>query len=274
VQLDGADKFFDPGERYAEFGKLHWKHTWANGVRQVDGGTALAASGNISYKDSQIGRTADLTLDEHGAVTGLVRIVMSGAPALYWRQRALELDDEDLHKEYDDAIREEFPESVEAKFDHFIGLTDTDHLLMAVVKVQGSLGTLTGHRVILPAGFFASTATRIFTGEKRQTPVDLHYPVYRADALNLTLPPNLKIESLPKNGDLAIPKEAIYTTRYAQSANKYTFTRTFVMGEAIFMPAEYSSLRDFYQKMGAKDEEQAVFTVVPTPAADQNGGRQ
>jgi hypothetical protein len=273
VQLNGADKFFDPGERYCEFGKLHWKHTIAQGVRQVDGGTQLANSGQISYKDSQIGRTADLTLDEHGNVTGMVRTVMSGAPALYWRQRALEVDDEELHHEFEQEVRDQFPGSVDAKLDHFIGLTDPEHLLMAVIKVEGTLGAATGHRVLLPASFFASNANRLFPDEKRETAVDLHYPLTRIDTVNLTLPATLKLESLPKPGDLSLPQAALYVARYGQKANVYSFARKFTLAEMIYKPEEYKDLRDFYQKMGAKDEEQAVFTLTPAATPSTGGGQ-
>jgi hypothetical protein len=270
VQLNGADLFLDPGERYAEFGKLHWKHTWASGVRQVDGGTAIVESGNINYKDSQVGRTATLKLDDHGAVSGWVRVVSSGAPALYWRQRALQVDDEELHQEYDKSIRDEYPAGVEVKLDHFIGLTDPAHLLMAVLKVEGTLGVSTGHRVLLPASFFSSNAEQLFTQQTRETPVDLHYPVTHLDSVTLTLPPTLKIESLPKDGELSLPKCAGYTAHYAQKENTYTFSRTFVLGVVLYTPGEYTGLRDFYQKMGVKDEEQAVLTV----AAPSAGGAQ
>jgi hypothetical protein len=170
VNLNGVETYFDPGQRYAEFGKLHWKHARAQGVRQVDGGTALAESAGIGYKDSQISRTADLSLDDHGELWGLIRVMMSGAPALYWRQRALEIDDEELHQEYDRSIREEFPGGVEVKLEHFLGLTDPEHLLMAVLKVSGSLGSSTGRRVILPASFFATDADRLFTAQGHGQP--------------------------------------------------------------------------------------------------------
>lgn len=31
VGINGKEAYFDPGERYCEFGKLQWEHTWAGG---------------------------------------------------------------------------------------------------------------------------------------------------------------------------------------------------------------------------------------------------
>jgi hypothetical protein len=96
VQLNGKDTFYDPGQRYAEFGKLHWKHAAVEGIRQVEGGgTTVAESAAIGYKDSMLSRTADIRLDEHGQLSGIIRVAMTGAPALYWRQRALAMDEQD-----------------------------------------------------------------------------------------------------------------------------------------------------------------------------------
>jgi hypothetical protein len=223
----------------------------------------------MGYKDNVLIRTADLKLDENGQLSGMIRVTMSGAPALYWRQRALEVDDEELHRQYDKAIRDQFPGGVEVKLQSFLGLTDPEHLLMAVLKVEGSMGTATGHRVILPASFFASDANRLFAAQKRETPVDLHYPISRKDTVNLTLPASLKIESLPKNGDLSLPKAAVYSVQYGQKANTYTYSRTFLLGVVLYLPNEYSGLRDFYEKMGAKDDEQAVLTMAPTAGGTQ-----
>jgi hypothetical protein len=37
----------------------------------------------------------------------------------------------------------------------------------------------------------------------------------------------------------------------------------------LYLPNEYSGLRDFYEKMGAKDDEQAVLTMAPTAGGTQ-----
>ncbi len=140
---------------------------------------------------------------------------------------------------------------------------------MAVLKVQGSLGTSTGRRVILPASFFASNNNRLFTEQTRETPIDLHYPLARKDTVNLTLPPVLRVESLPKDGDVTLPKCAMYSARYMQKESTLTATRTFVLGVSLYAPQEYSGLRDFYEKMGAKDDEQAVLTMAPTAGGTQ-----
>ncbi|HEY0786151.1 MAG TPA: DUF3857 domain-containing protein [Acidobacteriaceae bacterium] len=267
INLNGKDTWYDAGQRYAEFGKLHWKHTMARGVRQTEGGnTIIDGSAGVSYKDNQVSRVATLGLGEHGELTGNVRISMSGAPALHWRQRALEVDEEALRRDYEQSVRGDFPPGVEVKMDHFIGLTDPDHMLMAVLKVNGSVGSSTGRRILLPASFFASSATSLFPQQKRQNYVDLHYAVSRQDQVTIKLPAGVKVESLPQKGDFGLPQCAGYVTVYGEKDGVYSFVRKFVLAVALYKPEEYPALRDFYMKMGAKDQEQAVLTASGTTA--------
>ncbi|HZY72042.1 MAG TPA: DUF3857 domain-containing protein, partial [Edaphobacter sp.] len=49
VNINGQEKFFDPGSRFCAFGHLAWKHTQTTGLRQVEGGTAFADSPGEPY---------------------------------------------------------------------------------------------------------------------------------------------------------------------------------------------------------------------------------
>ena len=66
---------------------------------------------------------------------------MTGQEALAWRQAALEVDTAELKKRFDRDLGQIVPEGVEVHVDHFLGLDDPASLLMAVVKVTGTLGT-------------------------------------------------------------------------------------------------------------------------------------
>ena len=99
VPVNGKDMFFDPGERYCEFGKLHWIHSLSQGVRQVDGGTEIATTGSLAYTDTQIMRSADLTLESDCKLVGVIRITFTGNAALRWRQHILRTDEEQAKRD-------------------------------------------------------------------------------------------------------------------------------------------------------------------------------
>ena len=265
VSIGGKEVFLDPGERYCEFGKLHWKHTWVNGVRQVDGGTQIASTPGLSLEDNRVDRYAELTLDPDGKVHGIIRINMTGTDALRWRQVALRDDKEEAKKAFDDYLQPRMPPGVEAKTNHFIGLTEYKNPLMAQVDVSGSLGTSTGKRVFLPAVFFEGGAKPLFAQEKRENAVDLHYPYMVHDQFTLTLPPNLAAESVPKDSNVKFAPNADYIAKFAVNGNTYAYGRLMRLGNAFYTVTEYPQLRGFYQKANAEDQAQLVLQAGATP---------
>jgi len=119
VELGGKDVYLDPGQKMCPYGLLHWKHTLATGFRLSEKTAVIVTTPAGTYKDSIVQRLANLAIDETGGVKGVVRFVMSGQDALYWRQLALENDEEEVRKQFNESIQDEFPEGVKAAFDHF-----------------------------------------------------------------------------------------------------------------------------------------------------------
>jgi hypothetical protein len=195
-----------------------------------------------------------------------VRIVSTGAEALRWRQRALEEDQAELKREYDHSLEGHFPPGVEVTTDHFIGLEDPDHGLMALMKASGHLGSATSKRLLLPSSFFSTAESGLFVHARRDNPVDLRYPETLRDSVVIALPPGLKVESLPKDAEIPLPKNADYLIQYKPKEGTYSYARRFILANTLYSASEYPQLRDFYQKMKAKDEEQAVFTLAPVPS--------
>jgi hypothetical protein len=265
VVIGGKEIYFDPGQRYCEFGKLHWKHTWVQGVRQADNGTQIATTPGLTYQDNHVDRYADLTLDQDGKVHGVIRINMTGTMALTWRQAVLSSDQDEMKREFDHELRERMSPGVEVKTNHFVALTDYKHPLMVVVDVSGSFGTSTGKRVFVPAAFFEGGAKPLFAQERRESAVDLHYPYTEQDQFSMTLPPNLTPESVPKESRVIFGSNAQYVAKFVIKGNTYTYGRLVELANAFYTVTEYPQLRGFYQKTNAEDQAQLVLLNHPTP---------
>lgn len=275
VPIGGKDMYFDPGQRYCSFGKLHWKHTLATGVRQTDSGTAIANTPGVSYKDNSTLQIAQLKLDPEGKVNGVIRITYSGAEALYWRQAVLRTDEAEAKKDFEEELQTRVPPGVTVKTNHFIGLTDYTSLLMVQVDVSGSLGTSTGKRAFVPASFFEASTKPLFVHDKRENPIDLHYPFITKDQVSIEVPEGMTIESVPKDSEIPFPKQADYVSKYVPKGNTYNYGRLLILANCFFMPDEYATLRDFYQKFNAQDQQQVVLALgaVKAPVAVSGKGQ-
>jgi hypothetical protein len=267
VSIGGKEVYLDPGQRYCEFSKLHWKHTWTNGVRQTDNGTAIVSTPGMEYAANREDRYADLKLDADGTVHGQIRIAMFGVQALRWRQAALRSDEAEVKKEFEDDLQRQMPPGVQVKTNHFIELADSTTALMAMVDVSGSIGTATGKRVFLPAVFFEASAKPLFVQSKRENMVDLHYPRMIQDQVAIDLPANLGIESLPQKSEVKFLPFAVYASAFAVKDNQFQYGRHLLLGTPFYKADEYGQLRDFYQKLNTADQAQVVLKVGTTSAA-------
>jgi hypothetical protein len=270
VPVNGKEVFFDPGQRYCAFGKLGWKNSNSKGVRETDNGTVIAETPSATYSDTKIARTAILDLDGQGKITGIVRISLSGADAMRWRQRALETDETQLKKEFEDELQSEVPVGILVKTNHFLALTDYNSVLLAVMDVTGSMGTTTGKRVFLPSSFFQASVKPLFIHDKRQNPIEFDCPFDISDNVEINLPPTLTVESVPENVEIPYEKLAVYVVKYQKADGKYAEERRFILGNTYFPVEKYATLKDFYQKLNAQDQEQVMLNLIP-PAATLNG---
>ncbi len=261
VNVDGKEQFFDPGERFCTYGQLHWKHTLAGGLRQTDGGTDFGRSPAGMYTDSKTIRVANLTMDEQGQVTGVIRLGYTGVEALKWRQAALEADQTEVEKEMEDDLRGKLPGGLTVKLDKTFYLDDPSKQLVANFHVEGPLANVTSKRLFVPAEIFEANTRPKFTQAKREMPVYFHYPYQDVDQVSITYPSSVTVESLPKQDELTMMKLAAMRSDSQNKGNTLMITRSFAMAEIIFKPDEYDQLRAFYSKVDSKDQEPAILKV-------------
>jgi hypothetical protein len=260
----GKETYLDPGEKMCPFGLLLWSHSDATGVRQSASGNTLASSPLQVYTANAVTRFGDLTLDEHGAVSGGIRLVMDGQEALRWRQAALENDEPEVKKQFDQWLESLVPDGIEAHIDHILGLGQPDANLMAVVNVQGTLGTATSKRLLLPGFFFETRGSRPFVNQqKRQELVDMHYGEQVTDQVVYHLPAGLTVEGAPEDANIPWTGRAGFRTKTTVQPGQITVARTLSRAFTFLKADDYQDLRDFYQKMAATDKQQLVLTAAP-----------
>ena len=139
---------------------------------------------------------------------------MTGQAALRWRQAALRNDDAELKKQFDRELENIVPEGVEAHVDHFLAMDQPDSILLAVVKVKGSLGTATAKRLLLPGFFFDTRSHQPFVDEeKRLEPVDMHYADRVTNVITYHLPAGITVEGAPQDTNISWPGHALFMVK-------------------------------------------------------------
>jgi hypothetical protein len=272
VTINGKEVPVDPGKRFASFGELDWRHTMTAAMHQTDKGTTIVGMPAMPLKDAATLRVANLTIGRDGSVTGTARISMNGPEAVRWREMALENDEAEVKKQFNEELKGMMPDGVTAEFDHFLGLEDYHLQLMGTVKISGTIATPTGKRVFLPAMFFESHARHPFVAEeKRETAVDMQYGAVVQDDVTYELPEGFTVESAPVEASVPWAGHAAFRVKSEQGKNTITVTRVFARGFALLDPKDYSDLREYYQKVATADQQQLVLTTAAATAAKGNG---
>ena len=264
VKLGGKDVYLDPGQKMCPFGALHWKHTVATGFRLSEKTAVIATTPAGTFKDTTVQRVAIFGIDESGGLQGASRYIMTGQEALYWRQLALENDEEEVKKQFIESIQDEFPEGVQVDFDHFLNLDDSGSSLSSFVRISGNLGTVIGKHLLLPGLFFESRAKHPFVAQdKRLTPIDLHYARFEQDNVTVHLPPGYTVESSPQTPGVTWPNHAMLRIQSTVKDSSVDVVRVFACYFPLLAAKEYNDLHDFYLKVAAADQQQIVLSRTP-----------
>jgi Domain of Unknown Function with PDB structure (DUF3857)/Transglutaminase-like superfamily len=262
LSAGGKDIFLDPGEKMCPFQMVHWKHSGAGGVRQMDKGTGIAATPLLPYSANGTTRRAELTVNTDGSVAGKLQFGFTGQEALHWRQEALRVEDTVLKQEFDDWLKSQVPSGVQAQFVRFAKLDEPDSDLAAYATVTGTPGSATGKRLLLPGTFFSSTKTQVFIEQPNRTePVDMHYAEQVKDGVLYHLPAGFTVESMPQTASVPWPTYAVLQIKVTANGNDVTVTHTLARAFSFLGADDYGHLRDFYQKVATADQQPLVLAV-------------
>ncbi len=206
-------------------------------------------------------------MDQHGVVTGTVKMTFMGAPAVRWRHRSLGGDSTSLERELRVSVEHLLPADMDVKVGSIEKLDDYENPLTVNFNVKGAIGSSTGKRLLITGDIFETNSKPTFPHEKREISVYFQYPYIIQDAIRVNVPAGIKVESLPTSEKQQFQNFALYSMSTESTATSVTVRRNYTIGEIVFEPKNYAELRAFYNKMEAKDQESVVLLASPTEAA-------
>ncbi len=275
VNLDGKDAFFDPGSRYCAYKHLAWEHTFVQGLRQKDGGTAFEKTSGDGYAANRTMRVANLEVGANGETEGKIDLTYGGSAALHWRQVALRGDEESLKHELQTSLEEMVPKTLEVKVSSIKALEEYENPLIISYKVKGTIGTSAGKRLVVPADLFLADQKAAFPHEKRDIAVYFHYARMVQDALRINFHNGFVVEATPNVAKYDIPKTGIYNMAVTSTPTSFTTRRNFAFSDIFVMPTDYPKLRSFYSQFESNDQGSVVLkadaTGVPAKAGMAEG---
>ncbi len=267
IKLNGKDLYFDPGAAFTPFGLLTWSETGVQGLRlDKDGGswiqTALPPS-----SESQIARTAKLTLSsDTNDLEGKLTVTYTGLEAMYHRLDARDADEVTRKKFLEEAVKGQIPGTVEAELTNKPDWNSSELPLVAefAIRVSGWVSHA-GKRMVLPAGLFTAGEKRIFEHANRVHPIYFEYPFEKIDDVTIELPSGWLVGSVPpprtEDGHIVL-----YDLKVEDHKDTLHLTRKLIVDVLLLQQKYYMALRNFFQAVRAGDEEQIVLQPGTTTA--------
>jgi Domain of Unknown Function with PDB structure (DUF3857)/Transglutaminase-like superfamily len=260
VQLNGKDVFLDPGTKYCPYGVLNWRYSGLKGLRQSpEKGTQFAVSAPTDYKQAITVRVAKVALNDQGTVDGTVEIAFYGIEAMNWRREGGRTDEEGRKKLLEDELKRWLPGNSEITLLKQPQWEDTEQPLVAKFKISSPAAVRAGKRWLITPHIFEVNDKAVFPSAQRTNSIYFDYPTQEIDEVHLVLPPNTEVESLPPDDAVKL-EYAVYQNLQKQEAPNTVFARRdFINGGVLFPVTEYKSIKDFYDKVKAGDDQQIVL---------------
>ena len=192
---DGDDwHFFDPVDCETDTGLLPWDNEGQPALIAQDNKGLWETTPRTPAEKSRAKRTADLQLTEDGALSGTVRIEMTGQVASRPRYRYLFKTQTAIDKEAGDPVKARMP-SAEISDVTASGMDDVLKPFVLTYKVSvPNYAEQTGRRMFVQPGFFTKGDDPWFTAATRVYDICFNYAMIQEDEVSIKAPDGYSIE--------------------------------------------------------------------------------
>lgn len=253
AEVDGKQILLDATDRLLPAGVLPERCLNGNGfVVSKDGFSWVKL---VSPLKSKSFLAADLTFDPSGGMKGKVTLDRTGYSAQQSRKKYFEKAESDYVKDF---IGSHSWEVSKSEFKNAKELSEPFKEMYDIVISDHAIAT--GEMIYLNPFISMQEIENPFKSEKREYPVDFGSPLEKLYMSKIVLPQGYMIDELPKSQIFVLPNNA---AKYAFSAvlvgDVINITSNLQINKSLFIQGEYPDLREFYNRVVAKQAEQIVL---------------
>ncbi|MGZ4854961.1 MAG: DUF3857 domain-containing protein, partial [Candidatus Angelobacter sp.] len=270
VNQAGKDIYLDPGTKFCPYGYLRWIRTSTMGIKLDKKGGVFVTAPAAGYDKATIRRNAEMALDGGGNLKGTITVKFEGGDALEHRLDELDTDEAVKKKNLEDELQGWLPTGAVIKLTKSEGWETSDGPLTAVFSVEmPGYASAAGKRLLVPAYLFQARQLDAFKHVDRKFPVYFPYAFGEVDRVNISVPGGYTLENTPQQQTARLGYAAYQNL--AQFDGKQLVTQRILQVNGIFFRLDvYPEVKDFFSKVQAGDEQQAVLTGGSTNAQKSN----
>jgi hypothetical protein len=267
VNQAGKDIYLDPGTQFCPYGYLRWIRTSTMGIKLDKKGGVFVTAPAAGYDKATIRRNADMALDGDGNLKGTITVKFEGGDALEHRLDELATDEAGRKKDLEDELQGWLPTGAIVKLTKSEGWDTSDGPLTAIFSVEmPGYASMAGKRLLVPAYLFQARQMDAFKHVDRKFPIYFPYAFGEVDRVNISMPGGYTLENTPQQQSARLGYAAYQNL--AQFDGKQLVTQRILQVNGIFFRLEqYPEVKDFFSKVQAGDELQAVLAGKTNPGS-------
>ena len=199
----------------------------------------------------------NLKVSDDKSLTGKILIQHSDYSAGDFRESYSKYNSQD---EFLDAYIKDKPGLTVTKMD----IENIDNTYLPVTEsYEVTMNNMTdngGNDLILMPLLYEQMRENPFKMEERKCPVDFGYKTDNTVIVTINLPNGYKVTTLPASVNLRLEGGAAsYLFQAVQSDTIIKLTSKFSIGKSLFLPDEYSKLREFFNQVVLKQSEPVIL---------------
>ncbi len=198
---------------------------------------------------------ANFGISDSGGIHGSMTIVRDGLDALSVRTKVSKSGEKEYYKEFFTPFQWN---ATENKIENLI---NPDKSLKESYIISGSaFGVLTDSLIYFNPILINKLTENSFKSNERKFPVDLVTAFEKIYMAKITIPDGFKIESLPKSKGIILPENAgKFLYNISSTTNTIQLTTQFIVTKSRFTISEYKLLKEMFDLILAKEDEQIVL---------------
>jgi hypothetical protein len=202
----------------------------------------------------------DLKISDDKSLSGKIFTQHAEYSASDFRESYSKYNSQD---EFLDAFKKDKPGLKVIRMD----LENIDNVYLPVTEsyevTMDNIAENSGNDLIFMPLFFERLKENPFKMEERKCPVDFGYKTDITILITLNLPDGYKVTALPASVNLRLEGGAAsYLYQVIQTDAVIKLTSKFSIGKTLFLPEEYTKLREFYNQVVLKQSEPIILKKI------------
>jgi Domain of Unknown Function with PDB structure (DUF3857) len=269
ARAGGKEYWLDPAALFYPFDLLPWYETESKGVRVSKQGGEFIETPAAASSDATLVRRADLEMKEDGTASGKLQVDLAGQTGALRRTWHRRDDETGRRKALENEIKPWLPGGSTFEVTSIANWDDTSVPLHVEgnVVVPG-MGSVTGHRMIVPLTVFVTSFSKSFETERRVNPVHFNFRYEEMDDVKIHGPAAYKIETIPPRKVINPGTAMSYEILPSQQGDTLEVKRRLTVSEINYPADSYAALRSFFNLAKSDDQAQVVLQNAETSKND------